>query len=291
MTPPTVEHLLREAKLRLTHAGVDSPVLSAQLLVAAALDMERLDLIVHPERLVDSARLAKAEEYISRREKGEPVAYILGEKEFFGLSFSVDASVLIPRPETELIIELLQKRFPQDAAFTFADLGTGSGCLAVTSCVLFPRARGTAVDIGPQALAVAKENAERHGVENRLAFMQADMTYPIFASQSLDVILTNPPYVAREDMPGLSIEVRGFEPHKALEAGPCGMAVIEAMLHHAAAALKPEGVLLMEIGSDQGRKVEDALKNVRLETDVCFTSVSVEKDLAGLDRIAVAVRS
>jgi release factor glutamine methyltransferase len=286
-----VEKLLFDAKQRLARAGVDSPALSAQLLVAAALGVERIDLITHPEREIPREKAAVIEGFIARRERGEPVAYILGEKEFFGLSFLVDPAVLIPRPETEQIIELLQKEFDEKASFRFADLGTGSGCLAVTSCVLFPNARGTAVDISPDALALARRNAALHNVENRLAFTQADMRYPLGVEAELDVILTNPPYICEADMPGLSREVREFEPRWALAAGTEGMDLIEAMLPHAAKALKPGGLFLMEIGSDQGRKVEETLKILSTRTDVCFTAVSVEKDLAGLDRIVRALRT
>ncbi len=274
--------ILNAAEARL--ARVDSPRLSAELLVAEALGCSRLDLKLDRDRIPTPAELSRIESFLTRREAGEPVAYILGEKEFYGLDFRVTPDVLIPRPETEHIVEEAETLFAKDAPLRFADLGTGSGILAVTLCVLFPGAAGTAVDISPAALKVAGDNAARHGVAHRLEMRRADFTGPVFAPESFGLVVSNPPYVTEGEFSAASQEVTGYEPTGALVSGVDGLNHIRAMLPHVLDMLAPGGWLLMEIGCGQGEAVHRILQ----EDMAGVAEVGVVRDLAGLDRVVRA---
>lgn len=285
MSHPTVRDILQKSTDFLAERGVDSPALSAQLLLGRALGLTRLDLLLQCDRPLSEAELAAARELVRRRGRGEPVAYILGEKEFFGLAFAVTPATLIPRPETEHIVEEAEARFPRDAALAFADLGTGSGCLAVTLAVRFAQARGLAVDLSPGVLAVARANAARHGVGERLEFREGDFTDLAglgVAPASLDLIAANPPYVSEAEYAQASGEVRDFEPRTALVPGPGGLEAIAALAPGARAALKDGGWLLLEMGWTQAAAVRGIL------ADAGFAEVLVRRDLAGRDRIAAA---
>jgi release factor glutamine methyltransferase len=282
---PTVREILQKSTDFLAERGVDCPALSAQLLLGRALGLSRLDLLLQCDRPLGEAELAAIRELVRRRGRGEPVAYILGEKEFFGLAFAVTPACLIPRPETEHIVEEAEARFPRDAALAFADLGTGSGCLAVTLAVRFPLARGLAVDLSPGALAVARANAGRHGVGERLDFRQgdfADLAGLGVAPASLDLIAANPPYVSEAEFAQVSGEVRDFEPRTALAPGPTGLEAIAALAPGARAALKDGGWLLLEMGWNQAVAVRGILEQAG------FVEVVVRRDLAGRDRVAAA---
>ncbi len=282
---PTVREILQKSADFLADRGVDSPALSAQLMLGKALRLTRLDLLLQSDRPLTEAELAAARELVRRRGRGEPAAYILGEKEFYGLAFSVTPACLIPRPETEHIVEEAEARFPRDAALAFADLGTGSGCLAVTLAVRFPQARGLAVDRSPGALAVARDNAARHGVGERLSLVQgdfADLAGLGVAQGSLDLVAANPPYVSEAEYADVSPEVRNFEPRGALTPGPTGLEAIAALAPGAHAALKPGGLLLLEMGMTQAAAVRGILEQAG------FAEVRIRKDLAGRDRVAVA---
>jgi release factor glutamine methyltransferase len=215
------------------------------------------------------------------------VAYILGEKEFFGLAFRVTPDVLIPRPETELIVEQGMGLFTPDAAFSFADFGTGSGCLAVTLAHVFPKARGLAIDLSGRALEVARGNARAHGVDDRLEFLCADFTCLALIPGSLDLVVANPPYVSEEEYAGLSPEVRAFEPREALESAEDGLWHLRALLPVAARALRPGGTLLCELGCDQGPR------GLALAQDKALglAKAAILKDYAGLDRILLTTKA
>ncbi len=282
----SVREILKEGIRRLQLADVDSPILSAELLLAEVLGLSRLDLVLDVNRAVGGEESEKFNILCSRREAGEPVAYLLGEKEFFGLAFKVTSDVLIPRPETEHVIEEIQALCPEDEHFAFADLGTGSGILAVTLAKLFPNSRGLAVDLSREALLVARENAVSHGVARRLQFALADFTRPLFIDQTLDICVSNPPYVSRTEYAGISREVAHFEPKTALVSAEGGKAHIRSMVPHVARALKPGGRVFIEMGCDHGPAVLDILAGAGLG----LTDQNVIKDLAGLDRIAFAVK-
>ncbi|MBG0790118.1 MAG: peptide chain release factor N(5)-glutamine methyltransferase [Desulfovibrionaceae bacterium] len=279
---PAILDILDAAQARL--AGVDSPRLSAELLVARVLGCSRTDLILDRDRTPTEAERDGIEALLARREQGEPVAYILGEKEFYGLDFAVTPDVLIPRPESEHIVERIEAVFPKGANFRFADLGTGSGILAVIICALFPGASGVAVDISPAALKVAESNARRHGVAGRLSFQQADFTKQLFEPEAFDLVVSNPPYVTEGEFAAASPEVTAFEPTGALVGGVDGLTLIRDMLPRVEAMLVSGGQFLMEIGCGQAGE----MKKIMTQDCTRFGGVMILRDLAGLDRVVAA---
>lgn len=280
-----VRDALRGYADRLAAAGVDSPRLSAEVLLARAMGAGRIILVTEATRPLTPAELVRAEHFISRREKGEPVAYITGVKEFFGLDFAVTPATLIPRPETEHLVEEAERRFDSGEAFRFADLGTGSGVLAVTLAVRFPRATGLAVDLSGEALAVARRNAERHGVSGRIQFVEGDFLKPL-PETGFDLAVANPPYVRVDEYAGLSREVAAFEPATALVSGADGLDHIRGLLPVVHEALFEGGSLLLEMGCEQGPEV----LNILSEPGSGFSDSVIISDLAGLDRVAAATR-
>lgn len=278
---PNVLEVLHQAEMMLGRCAVDSPRLSAQILLAKVLGISRLDLLLEPLQEVSSHQRKVFDRLVTRRSRGEPVAYLVGHKEFYGLDFSVDHRVLIPRPETEELVEHLLTTLDPDAAFVFADVGTGSGVLAVTLAHLFPRARGVAVDIDAGALAVARHNARKNKVLDRLLLVRADLATP-FVPAGLDVLVTNPPYVTEAEYAQLSPEVAMFEPQKALVAGPDGMDCLRRIEAQGRAALRPGGVLWAEMGWKQGGLVSRLFGN--------WAECTVYRDLGGRDRFVRAIR-
>jgi release factor glutamine methyltransferase len=287
MSRPTIREILAKTEDYFRAKAVDSPRLSAQLILAKGLEMDRMGLFLDLDRPLREDELAQVRPLVARRGQGEPVAYILGNKEFFGLEFTVTPDVLIPRPETELIVEQAQAALAQDQAFNFADLGTGSGCLAVTLAKVFPVSRGTALDQSPQALAVARENAGRHGVAERIEFIQALFPDLPEVDGGYRLVVANPPYVSQAEYDGLSREVAGFEPKGALVPGQTGLEAFPAVAQAASRTLAPGGLLLMEMGWEQAEAVTGLLRSPEYD----FAEVAVLKDLAGLNRLVSARRA
>jgi len=280
----SIIELLQACEKRLF--AVDSPRLSAELLIAHVLKCSRLDLILNKDRKLTPDELCQVEEFVARREGGEPIAYILGSKEFYGLDFEVAQGVLIPRPETEHLVEAVQEKFSPDAEFLFADLGTGSGILAITIATLFPNAKGVAVDLSSEALKIASRNSVKHEVGDRVSFVQADFTCPLFQSRSFDLIVTNPPYVPLYEYESASHEVVSFEPRTALVSGVDGLDHMRQLLPYVEKALCSNGIFLSEIGYQHGEQV------LRMFTDNWpeFYDVFIRKDLSGHDRIIISQR-
>ncbi len=285
--PGTVAEALDRATERLSAAGVDAPRRSAELLAEKAFGLSRLGLIVRKKDELSLEQQAAFDALVSRREKGEPVAYLLGEKEFYGLELAVTPATLIPRPDTETMVEEALKRFPADSPLVFADFGTGTGALAIALAHVFPLSRGTAVDISPEALDVARANAERHGVAERIDFIEGDMLQPLLPPVSCDLIVSNPPYVTEGEYAELSREVREFEPRLALVSPADGLEHLRGLLPHAVSALKSGGLLLCEIGAGQGGGALEAARAHSPELADC----AILKDLAGLDRVLLARRA
>lgn len=277
---PTRMELLNRSEARLS--GVDSPRLSAELLLAEVLGCSRMDLVLERDRIVEDGDAARIEALVSRRAKGEPVAYILGRREFYGLDFFVTPDVLIPRPETEHVVERVESLYSKDEPLRFADLGTGSGILAVTIATLFPRSTCLAMDRSPGALEVARRNASSHKVEARIEFVEGDFTVPL-PGGPFDLIVSNPPYVTEEEFAKASREVTSFEPTEALVSGPDGLDHFRSMLGPVSDALRQGGRFLVEIGCGQG----DAVKIITSREFPEFGTVSLIKDLAGHDRVAL----
>jgi release factor glutamine methyltransferase len=259
--------------------GVESPRLSIELLLAHLLKKRRLDLYLEFERELDEATLAKLRELVRRRATGEPLQYITGETEFCGLKFAVDRRVLIPRPETELLVEVVVERKPGKVV----DVGTGSGCIAVALAKKLPAAEFVAVDTSREALEVAAGNANRHGVEKSVRFLEGDLLQALPDSFKADAIVSNPPYIASGELVKLPKEVKDFEPVHALVAGEDGLEVYRRLVMDARRVLSPAGFLALELGAGQRSAVEQLLVSATFEV------AQVVKDLQGHERVIVAV--
>jgi release factor glutamine methyltransferase len=258
---------------------VDSPRLTAELLLAHALKISRVQLYVQFDRPLGADELATFRSLVQRRLQGEPTAYLVGQRDFFGRTFRVDARVLVPRPETERLVDWVLGQLPLDAERRVADLCTGSGCIAITLAAERPQARVIATDVSPDALAVAAENVATLGVSDRVELRQGDLFAPL-EGQRFDVVVSNPPYIAEAVVKTLSAEVQR-EPRLALVGGPRGIEIVERIARGAKAHLHPEGVLALEIGDDQGPLARELL------TTQGYRSVEVLRDWAGKDRVAV----
>ncbi|HIQ21819.1 MAG TPA: peptide chain release factor N(5)-glutamine methyltransferase [Planctomycetes bacterium] len=248
--PWTIGRLLRWTSDYLRRHGSDSSRLDAEILLAEALGCRRIDLYTRYDEVPDDAARTAFRGLVRRRAEGTPVAYLVGRREFYSLNFRVTPDVLIPRPETELVVVTLidlARQYPADRALKICDVGTGSGVIAVCAAKHLPHARVTAVDISPAALAVARANAEEHGVAERIEFVQGDLMNGLAADERFELVASNPPYVSQREMEQLSREVRDFEPTEALLAGPRGTEVIEALVAQAAWRLQPGGRLVVEI--------------------------------------------
>jgi release factor glutamine methyltransferase len=277
----------------LESAGVPSPGLAAELLLLHLLQRDRTWLYAHPEHTLDARQLAQYDSLLQRRAAGVPVQYLIGQQEFWGLTFEVNPSVLIPRPETEHLIEVALARLGsrRDAPLRIADVGTGSGCIAVALAREFPQAQIVATDLSAEAIEVARRNAERHGVSQRISFARTDLlqSYLVFAgtaaARPFDLIVSNPPYVGRAEQNGLQREIVEHEPHQALFAGERGLDVYPRLIAQAAALLLPGGSLIVELGHDQAEPVRGWLG-----TEAGWTDVGITNDLAGIPRVLAAVR-
>jgi release factor glutamine methyltransferase len=248
----TVGGLLNWTAKYLAQKASEFPRLDAEVLLAHALGCKRIDLygIRFAEPASEEAR-QRYRDLVRRRVEGCPVAYLVGRKEFFSLEFEVSPAVLIPRPDTELVVTTCLDLARGMAEPRVLDLGTGSGCLAVTVAKQHPRAKVTAVDVDHEALAVARRNAQRHGVSQRITFCQGDLFAPLAAGERFDLILSNPPYIPEGEIPKLAPGVRDYEPHVALNGGADGYAVLERIATQAKDYLTPGGFLVVEIGSPQ----------------------------------------
>jgi release factor glutamine methyltransferase len=252
--------VLAEATTRLAEAGIDSASQEAAWLLERALHTTHLRLQVERDRPVGANEYRVATELIERRMTREPLQYILGTEEFRGLEFEVNPAVLIPRPESELLVDVATHGVSIHEALTIADIGTGSGCLAVSLAKALPTATIVAIDSSASALDVAKRNIIRHAVGDRVTCAQGDLCSPLeqlAGPGKVDVIVSNPPYIAEHEWPGLQPEVRLFEPGSALLGGPNGTDIHRRLLSQAWRYLVPGGVLLMEIGWGQAALVEE----------------------------------
>jgi release factor glutamine methyltransferase len=290
----TVDELLRRGVQRLRASGSESPRLDAELLLARSIGVDRTGIVAHPEAPVGPDAAEAYEAAIRRREAGEPVAYIRGFKEFLGLAFVADRRALIPRPETELLVEIAEAavvrrlagapRPPNSRPLHVADVGTGSGTIAVALAValrnrkMLDEVRIVATDLDPDALQLARENAVGHGVADRLEFVVADLLPA--DGEPFDVLAANLPYIPSEAVDLLPIAA-SFEPRGALDGGLDGLGLIRALLDRLPAVLRPDGSAVLEIGSDQAGRIAEAVVQ-RMPGWTC----EVLPDLAGLPRVA-----
>jgi len=257
MPSATIAETLKQASQQLREASVPNDVLDAQTLLAEALGKDRTYLIVNFNEQLSEELLAKFQRLIARRASGEPLQYITGHQQFFGLEFEVTPDVLIPRPETELIVEETIRLVEQDKfiAPIIIDVGTGSGCIAVALARELEDAEITACDISESALAVARRNAAKHELAGRIEFIKSDLFSALPETRFADFILSNPPYVAAHELPTLQREVRDWEPHIALTDHGDGLSLYRRLLNESASRLKPGGYLICELGYGQSETV------------------------------------
>ena len=275
--------VLNEAARTLDASGISEPRLDAGVLMTHVIERDRAFIITHTDDPITEQQLKQFEEFVSRRAQGEPLQYITGHQEFFKLDFEVTPDVLIPRPETELIVEAVLELFHTDTQFTFTDVGTGSGCLAISILNEFPKARATAIDTSEHALQVAQRNAERHHLANRLRMVQSDLFAAMSVNDTSDLIVSNPPYVSDAEMDRLQREVQR-EPRTALVAGPDGLSVIRRLLADAPNHLNPDGYLIFEFGINQERAI------LELVDRGVWKLIEVRNDLQQIPRTMILQR-
>lgn len=282
--PLTVGKIIELSTAHLKKHGSDTPRLDAEILLAHVRGCPRIKLYVDFAEPLPEAQRTTMRDLVKRRSQREPVAYLVGHREFFSLDFKVNHDVLIPRPETEtLVLDLITtaKALSKPAIL---ELGTGSGCISIAAAFNLRSAHVTTVDVSEQALAVAIENARRHKVSERVEFLHGDLFAPLAAGTRFDIIASNPPYVADDEMEGLPDDVRLHEPHLALKAGRRGLDVLTRIIADAPNFLNPGGVLLLEISPEQSADVTALLENRD-----AFTGIRILKDPAGRLRVVRAV--
>ena len=288
-----VKDLFRQAVQRLKDAGIPGAELEATLLLAHQMEVDKVTVYLSDQDTLSSTKLELFEDLLNRRLKREPLAYILGSKEFWSLEFNVTKDVLIPRPETEFLVETVLQVFKYEASspnssFTILDLGTGSGVIAIVLAREIQSAGVLAIDYSEAALQVAVKNAAKHGVSDRVHFLNSDWFAAIKSGEKFDLVVSNPPYVAREilDKPcgnspdALEPEVVGHEPRMALDGGLQGLQSIIQISDKLLSFLKPGGWFFMEIGADQAAEVVNHFNGIAE-----FGCIKVYEDYAGLPRV------
>jgi release factor glutamine methyltransferase len=282
---PTIATGRQALKKLLAQAGIDSAEADARLLIAHALDIERTTVLTHGERILTPDEIKKIDALAARRLKREPVARIIGAKEFWSLALEIDPSVLVPRPETETVVELVLDAVVNDAlrmeSLRILDIGTGSGALLLALLKELEHAAGTGTDISEGALQVARANAERLGLAPRCRFVNCDMAAGL--QGPFDLIVSNPPYIAHDDIAGLEPEVRDYDPALALDGGPDGLDCYRAIAAEARRLLAPGGRLVVELGLGQ----EGAVRG--LFSEAGLTAGEARQDLAGIPRALGAI--
>ncbi len=277
----TIQALLQWTARFFESKGIESARLDAELLLAHALGWKRIDLYACYDCVPSGEALGRFRELVRERGRRVPAKYLTGTTEFFSIPLAVAPGVLIPRPETELLVERALAILAKDAAALVADLGTGSGAIAIAVAAHRPLARVVATDVSPEALAVARANAERHGLAGAIEFRQGDWFAALAPGTRFDAVLSNPPYVATGDLERAMPEVRDHEPRLALDGGADGLAALRAVVAGAAGWLKPGGWLVVEIGAGQ----DAAVKQLAAETG-SYEAAVVTPDYQGIPRIA-----
>lgn len=276
----TIREIIFQATAQLEGAGIPSARLDAEVLLAFCLNCDRLDLIKNPERLLNNAEQTSFRAFISRRLHHEPVAYITGRKAFWSFTLEVNSDVLIPRPDTEVIVEETLDVFRVHSVDQprILDIGTGSGAIALALAAEIPGAQITATDISVAALKVAKKNALALGLDHSITFLHGDLFAPVRGT--FDLIVSNPPYIGADEYEILPAGVKDFEPCQALFAGKTGLEFYENLVYQAKKHLKEKGWLLLEIGYKQTKEVRTIM-----EMSEFYDSIDVRTDYAGLSRV------
>jgi len=287
----TIKELLTVATDYLYKKNIDSPRLAAEVLLAHVLGVKRIDLYLDFERPLTSAEVSQYRELVRRRVAREPLQYITGRQEFWSLEFIVNNHVLIPRPETELLVEQAVEHCKEriksgEQRVAVLDLCTGCGAVAISIAKEMPQATLWASDISSEAISIAKANAQRHGVSGKIEFLEGDLFGPARdKGLHFHIIVANPPYVAEEEYEKLPPEVRDYEPRVSLDGGPGGMVIIERILREAPDFLKPKGVVIIEMSPAQVAEAKDLISSLPR-----YRICRVLKDYSGLDRVVVAQR-
>ncbi|MDF3068554.1 MAG: Protein-N(5)-glutamine methyltransferase PrmC [Polyangiaceae bacterium] len=275
----SIKRVLTWAADDLRRRGNDSARLDVELLLGHVIGLDRIGLIMQSERPLAAAELSRFRELFKRRRAGEPVAYLLGAREFYGLSLRVDGRVLVPRPDSERLVEVALLRTRARSMLGQAlDMCTGSGCIAIAFARQRPTWNVTASDISEDALAVARDNAHRTGAIRNLRLVGGSLFAPV-AGQRFDLVTANPPYIPAGDIESLPVDVRDFEPRLALDGGPDGLDLVREIVKQAPAHLTPGGLLALEIAFDQGPRTADLLR------ELGYQDVAIAKDLGGRDRV------
>jgi release factor glutamine methyltransferase len=279
----TIGDVVRWATDDFRTRGIENPRLDAEVLLCHALGTTRVQLIVDSRRPLEGDELAAFRELVKRRRRREPVAYLLGSREFYGRSFRVDKRVLVPRPDTEILVQVALERTEACSLSTRAlDLCTGSGCVAITLGRERPTARVLGTDISPDALAVARENQLRLGAYN-VAFLQGDLFGALDGAGPFDVITANPPYISLADMASLPPDVRDFEPRLALEGGADGLDYYRRIVRDAPAHLAPKGCLVVEVGAGEAPDVASLFEKAG------FHAVEIRRDYGQIERVVSGI--
>ena len=270
-------YLIRELSL----SKIENPQLEARILLAFASGVKQTRIIGYPEDKLDNSIISDLEKIMARRKTGEPVAYITGVKEFWSLNFNVTKETLIPRPDSETIVQSVLDTITNHMdRISILDLGTGSGCLLLALLSELPKAIGVGIDISSRSCKIAKKNAKELGLNNRAKFYQGNWMEDIH--DQFDIIVTNPPYVAEPDMEFLNREIRLFEPHLALSGGPDGVAAYRLIAKESITRLKTAGILVVEIGINQAQSIRDIFVQNGLKI------IKTQRDFSNIDRCILA---
>ena len=273
----------KQARQQLEAAGIAGPVIDARLLVEAAADTTRVEIVTDPYRVLTPEQEARLEDYLSRRAKREPVSHILGRKGFWKIMLQVTPDVLTPRPDTETVVEWVLRDFPETAPWHVLDLGVGSGAILLSILAERPAAKGLGVDVSEEALAVARENAANLGLAGRTALLRGDWTWGL-GEATFDLVVSNPPYIASHVIEELEPEVRDHEPRLALEGGADGLDAYRTLAPEILRVLKPGGRFAVEIGFDQKDAVEALFR------EAGAADVVTVRDLGDRDRVVAGAK-
>ena len=278
----TIGRILKWTEQYFGTKGVESPRLDAEVLLSHVLKKERIYLYVHFDQPLEAAELAAYKELIKQRVNHVPVAYLLGQKEFMGLTFKVTPATLIPRPDTEILVQAAVERLRGREKVSFADIGTGSGAICLSVLSFVPDSTAATVDISQEARAVAEENAKSLGLSERIEFFTGDLLEPI-KDRKFTAILSNPPYIPEQDIEGLQAEVRCQEPYGALAGGKDGLDFYRRLCSEAPVLLDDDGFMAFEVGIGQAAKVA-----ALAEENPLIARTEILKDLAGIERVVIA---
>jgi len=280
----TVQELILEGREAFKNIS-DTAALDTELLICHFLNLSKLDILLEPGRQVDDEKVTTVREAFKKRASGVPVQYLIGTEGFMGLEFNVTPSVLIPRPDTEILVEKIIELIDNRKGVHILDIGTGSGAITISLAYYLKTAQVDSVDISREATQVASGNAEKNGVANRVNFLSGDVFEPVPRGRKYDVVVSNPPYIPSEDIDGLQVEVAVHEPRLALDGGLDGYDFYRRIINEAPAYLNDKGILAFETGHDQARTIAELM-----EQNGHYESLAIHKDLAGIERVVIGFK-